>query len=89
MTEQTRPETAEQMTPAEGAVAITRGVLAVVALFATAADAFIAAVLGIPPAAWLLRRVRYAAGDEYRRAKWHAVDAEVIEADPGDVAGEE
>jgi hypothetical protein len=70
----------------ERARAVLRGLWAVAVLFVTAADALITAVLGVPPAAWTLRRVRLAASDEYHRGYWHATDAEVVEPHPDDPA---
>jgi hypothetical protein len=70
----------------ERARAVLRGLWAVAVLFVTAADALITAALGVPPAAWALRRVRRAASDEYQRGYWHATDAEVVESHPGDPA---
>jgi hypothetical protein len=58
---------------------ILRGLAAVAALLATAVDALITAVIGIPPVTWALRRIRRAIGEEYRRGYHGAVDAEVIE----------
>jgi hypothetical protein len=63
--------------------AIARGLAAVAALFLTAADALVTAALGLPRLAWVARRVATACGDEYRRARWGAVDVtEVIEPGP-------
>jgi hypothetical protein len=66
--------------------AVLRGLAAVAALFAGAADALITAALGVPRVGWLARRAGEAAASEYRRGAWDAVDAEVID-DPGDGPG--
>jgi hypothetical protein len=66
----------------ESARAVMRGLWAVVVLFLTAADTLASAVLSVPPAAWMWRRVRLAVSDEYRRAYWDAIEAEVVEPGP-------
>lgn len=58
---------------------ILRGLAAVAALAATAADALVTAVIGIPPVTWALRRICRAIGEEYRRGYHGAVDADVVE----------
>jgi hypothetical protein len=58
---------------------ILRGLAAVAALVATAADALVTALIGIPPVTWALRRVSRVIGEEYRRGYHGAIDAEVIE----------
>jgi hypothetical protein len=63
--------------------AIARGLTAVAALFLTAADALITAVLGLPRLAWVARRVAAACGEEYRRARWDAVDVIEVIDEPG------
>jgi hypothetical protein len=65
---------------------VLRGLAAVAALFAGAADALVSAFLGVPRLGWLARRVGETAAEEYRRRAWNAVDAEVID-DPGDRPG--
>ena len=68
--------------------AVLRGLAAVAALFAGAADALVSAFLGVPRMGWLARRVGETAASEYRRRAWGAVaDAEVID-DPGDGPGD-
>jgi hypothetical protein len=62
--------------------AIARGLRAVAALLASAADALISAAVGLPPLAWLWRRARAELAEEYRRGYWHAVDAEIVEPGP-------
>jgi hypothetical protein len=62
---------------------VLRGLLAVAALLATAADALVTAVLGVPRLAWLARRVAAACGEEYRRARWGAVDVIEVIDEPG------
>jgi hypothetical protein len=66
--------------------AILRGLAAVAALFAGAADALVSAFLGVPRLGWVARRVGETAVGEYRRSAWGAVDAELID-DPGDRRG--
>ena len=65
---------------------VLRGLAAVAALFAGAADALLSAFLGVPRLGWLARRVGEAAAGEYRRRAWDAVEAELIDA-PGDRPG--
>jgi hypothetical protein len=59
--------------------AVLRGLAAVAALFAGAADALLTAFLGVPRLGWLARRAGETAASEYRRAAWGAVDAELID----------
>jgi hypothetical protein len=66
--------------------AVLRGLAAVAALFAGAADALVTAFLGVPRLGWLAQRAGEAAASEYRRRAWDAVDAELID-DPGDRRG--
>ena len=66
--------------------AVLRGLAAVAALFAGAADALVTAFLGVPRLGWLARRAGEAAADEYRRGAWNLIDAELID-DPGDGPG--
>ena len=63
--------------------AVLRGLAAVAALFAGAADALLTAFLGVPRLGWLAQRVCETAAGEYQRRAWNAVEAEVIDA-PGD-----
>jgi hypothetical protein len=72
---------AEQVSKPAAVRSALRGAWAVVMLFATAADVLVTAAMGLPPVAWMLRRVRRAIGDEYRRAWWDAIDADAIDAD--------
>ncbi len=58
---------------------ILRGLAAVAALVATAADALVTALIGIPPVTWVLRRISRAIGEEYRRGYHGAVDADVVD----------
>lgn len=62
--------------------AVMRGLLAVAALFAGAADALVSAWLGLPRLGWLARRIGEATASEYRRGAFGAIDAEIID-DPG------
>jgi hypothetical protein len=62
--------------------AVLRGLAAVAALFAGAADALVSAFLGVPRLGWLAQRAGEAAADEYRRAASGAIDAELIDDDP-------
>lgn len=62
---------------------VARGLAAAAVLVITAADALFTAWAGIPPLAWLARRAARVLGEEYRRARHDAIDAEVIE-DPAD-----
>jgi hypothetical protein len=47
-----------------------RGVLAVIALFVTAADALATALIGIPPVGWLCGQVAAVIRSTYRRAAY-------------------
>jgi hypothetical protein len=71
----------------EAALAVLRGLQAVLVLVLTAADALVTAVIGIPPLTLALRRIRLAIGDEYRRGYYDAVEAEVIDPGPGGADG--
>jgi hypothetical protein len=75
---QTARKTGTPRTPG----AVMRGLLAVAALFAGAADALVSAWLGLPRLGWVARRVGEAAASEYRRGAFNAIDAEIID-DPG------
>ncbi len=58
---------------------VLRGLLAVLAMVATAVDALVTAVLGTAPLAPRLRRAGRVLADEYRAGHAGAVDAEVID----------
>jgi hypothetical protein len=58
---------------------VLRGLAAVAALFAGAADALVSACLGIPRMGWLAQKVGETAASEYRRRAHNAVDAELID----------
>lgn len=59
--------------------AVLRGLAAVAALFAGAADALVSACLGIPRMGWMAQQVGETAAGEYRRRAYDAVDAELID----------
>ena len=71
----------------EAACAVLRGLVAVLVLVLTAADALVTAVIGIPPVTLALRQARRAIGDVYRTGYYDAVEAEVIEPGPDDPGG--
>jgi hypothetical protein len=64
---------------------VARGVWFVVVLLATALDALLTALIGVPPLTWFARRIGRALADEYRRGYHDAVDADVVE-DPNNPA---
>ena len=69
--------------PRQGWRGVARGLLAVAVLLLTAADALVTALAGVPPMAWAARRIRRVIADEYRRAYYDAVDAEILPEDSG------
>lgn len=66
----------------DAACAVMRGLAAVLVLILTAADQLATALIGVPPLARALRRIRHAVGDEYRRGYYDAVEAEEV-TEPG------
>ncbi|TDC55586.1 hypothetical protein E1281_11675 [Actinomadura sp. KC345] len=58
---------------------VVRGLLAVLALLATAVDALVTALLGTAPLAPRLHRAGRIVADEYRAGHAGAVDAEVVD----------
>ncbi|MEU9832728.1 hypothetical protein AB0D67_14490 [Streptosporangium sp. NPDC048047] len=58
-----------------------RGALAVLMLLLTAADAWLTALLGLPPITPVLRRLAVVIADEWRTAAAGAIDADVIDSD--------
>lgn len=58
---------------------VLRGLLAVLALVATAMDALVTALLGTAPLTPRLRRAGRVLADEYRAGHAGAVDAEVVD----------
>ncbi|GAA3801708.1 hypothetical protein GCM10022226_21920 [Sphaerisporangium flaviroseum] len=65
--------------PPEWLCAALRGLLAVLALLVTAADAWLTATLGLPPAAPMLRRLAEVVADAWRAGAARAIDAEIID----------
>ncbi|MGI8333518.1 hypothetical protein ACRYCC_26495 [Actinomadura scrupuli] len=61
--------------------AVARGLLAVLLLVLTGVDALATALVGLPPLAWIGRKLGRELADEYRRGYHGALDAEVIEGD--------
>ncbi|OUC93114.1 hypothetical protein [Streptosporangium minutum] len=56
-----------------------RGALAVLVLLITAAEAWLTALLGLPPITPVLRRLTEVIADEWRTGAADAIDAEVID----------
>lgn len=77
-----RITTATGPDPARGGA--WRGVLAVLALFATAADELATALIGIPPVRWLVGQVTAIIRATYQRAAYRAPDPE---PEPGVITG--
>lgn len=61
--------------------AVARGLIAVLLLVLTGVDALATALVGLPPLAWIGRKLGRELADEYRRGYHDAQDAEVIEGD--------
>ena len=59
--------------------AVLRGLAAVAALFAGAADSLVSAFLGVPRLGWLAQRAGQEAADAYQRGAWGAIDADIID----------
>ncbi|MET8140399.1 hypothetical protein ABZU32_08840 [Sphaerisporangium sp. NPDC005288] len=59
--------------------AALQGLLAVLVLLASAADAWLTATLGLPPAAPMLRRLAEVVADAWRTGAARAIDAEIID----------
>lgn len=69
----------------DAVLAVARGLWAVFVLLATAVDALVTAWLGVPPLAWLGRRIGRVIADEYRRGYHNARDAEEVLDDDQDL----